>query len=81
MTLPAVSVSLPPVRLIRWQGNKTDLRNELGDRVAFQDGWAVVTFPGPLVVSARSGEWIVLSGATVGVITHAQAVAQYPGLV
>jgi hypothetical protein len=79
--MPSVSWQPPPVRLIRWQGNKVDLRAELGDRVAFQDGWAVVTFPGPVTFAARNGEWIVLSGAPVGVITHTQALALYPGLV
>lgn len=77
----------PPVRLIRWTGNKVEIDAAcalVGWKVAYLDGWAVVVMPGggggkPIVAFARQGEYVDLN--TGSVLTQAQVRERYPGAI
>lgn len=78
----------PPVRLIRWTGDKPVFEAAVlgnGWRVAFLDGWAVIVMPSgatakpPIVAYARQGEYLDLNAGSV--MTQAQVRDKYPGAV
>ena len=79
----------PPVRLIRWTGDRPTFDAALatnGWRAAYLDGWAVVVMPGgppagtkPVVAFARQQEYVDLN--TGSVMTQAQVREKYPGAV
>ena len=81
----AVSWQPPPVRLVKWTGNRQDVETAVQGttlKVLFADGWCVVMKPNggrPDVNLARQGEWICLNDGCV--LTTEQVKERWPGAI
>jgi hypothetical protein len=87
--VPPVTHQPPPVRLVRWTGNRVEVEQAIVGttiKVLFADEHCIVMKPNggrPDVNIAKQGEWIVLSaGPSYGsVLTSDQIRERWPGAI